>query len=258
MNFAEITPHDSISLFVKSIMTFESGNKSEKTVLPFYADGYPGILFQVTDNGLYVLPQNKKMPPFFLYGQTIQPIELKIEGAYRLIVFQLYPFVINSFFALYPKDLNDDCYDLTQLKEFNVNGVITQLNGTITFENWNNLITSFLYSIFLAKKDRIDVTIHQAIQLIFKNNGQLAIKELREELAITERTFERRFTEQAGVTPKQFSKIVQFKNSLDSITNDAHVKLIDVVHKNGFADQSHFIRVFKAFTGKTPKHFSRN
>jgi AraC-like DNA-binding protein len=30
-----------------------------------------------------------------------------------------------------------------------------------------------------------------------------------------------------------------------------------VVYQNGYADQSHFIRVFKSFTGKTPGQFTR-
>ena len=237
-------------------MTFENENKQEKTVLPFYADGYPGIVFQVTDNGLYVLPHNKKMPDLFLFGQTIQPIELSIEGSYRFIVFQLYPFVMNSFFGLNPKDLNDDCYDLTKLTGFDVKKIIARLTKQTGFENWNHIITSFLFSVFQETKDKIDFTIHQALQLILKNNGQLTIKYLREELHMTERTFERRFTAQVGVTPKQFSKIIQFQLSLLDIADDDYCKLTDVVYNNGFADQSHFIRVFKTFTGKTPKKFS--
>jgi AraC-like DNA-binding protein len=237
-------------------MTFENEKQSEKTVLPFYADGYPGIMFQVADKGLYVLPHNKKMPDLFLYGQTIQPIELEIEGAYKLIVFQLYPFVINSFFSVDPKDLNDGCFDLNQLQEFDIKKIIAQINNNTGFENWSNILTSFLFSVFQAKKEKIDFSIQQAIQLIINNNGQQTIKELREVLHISERTFERRFAAQVGVTPKQFSKIIQFQLSLNDVAENDYAKLTDVVYKNGFADQSHFIRVFKAFTGKTPKKFN--
>jgi len=40
------------------------------------------------------------MPLLFIYGQTIKPIELVIRGSYKLIAFQLYPFVIKSFYNL--------------------------------------------------------------------------------------------------------------------------------------------------------------
>jgi AraC-like DNA-binding protein len=107
-----------------------------------------------------------------------------------------------------------------------------------------------------SQKEKIDFSIQQAIQLIINNNGQQTIKELREVLHISERTFERRFAAQVGVTPKQFSKIIQFQLSLNDVAENDYAKLTDVVYKNGFAGQSHFIRVFKAFTGKTPKKFN--
>jgi AraC-like DNA-binding protein len=255
-NFKTTPPANSIALFVKSILIFEQLNKQQQTVLPFYADGYPGIMFQATDNGLYVVPQNKKMPALFLYGQTIHPIQLQIKGAYKLIIFQLYPFVINSFFGLNPPILNDDCFDLIKLKDGNVKKIVNQLNKTNDLKNWNNIITAFLYALFMAKKEQLDFTIQQAIKLIVQYKGQQTIKQLRKTLNITERTFERRFIAQVGITPKQFSKIIQFQLSLTAITDKDYNKLTDIVYKNGFADQSHFIRVFKAFTGKTPKKFN--
>ena len=74
---------------------------------------------------------------------------------------------------------------------------------------------------------------------------------------ITERTFERQFVAQVGVTPKQFAKIIQFQFSLNQLSEEDCSRLTDVVFDNGFADQSHFIRTFKKFTGKTPIEFQR-
>lgn len=90
-------PDKTISLFVKNIWVLESQNTTAKTNLPFFADGYPGLMFHQTENGLKVHPHNKLMPAVFLYGQTIKPIELQINGSYLIIVFQLYPFVLRSF-----------------------------------------------------------------------------------------------------------------------------------------------------------------
>ena len=256
MNFKTIAPINSISLFVKNILTIENDNLDSKNTLPFYADGYPGIMFQETDNGLFVLPQNKKMPDFFLYGQTIHPIELQIEGRYKLIVFQLYPFVIESFFDINPQTLNDDCYNLKQMRNFDVDNEISKLKSTSNFTDWTNLISTFLFAIFQSQKEKLDYKIQQGIMQIIATNGLQTIKQLREFLNISERTFERRFLAQVGITPKQFSKIIQFQNSLSDLQDNDFTKLTDIVYKNGFADQSHFIRVFKAFTGITPSNFN--
>jgi len=254
MENRSIAPHESIALFVKNIVIFDEEDNSGKTVLPFFADGYPGIMFQESA-GMFVMPHQKQMPPFFLYGQTIQPIELMITGAYRLIVFQLYPFVLNSFFDLKPKDLNDDCYDLTKVNHTRVDDIVRQLQSTPVTEKRIGIITNFLQHTFELKKDFLDFKIRQAIQLITDHKGQISISNLCDALKINERTFERRFLAQVGVSAKQLSKIIQFDASLNQLNEKDYNKLTDVVYANGFADQSHFIRVFKSFTGTTPKQF---
>jgi AraC-like DNA-binding protein len=253
MNFKTINPDKSISLFVKNILVYEETQTDQKTVLPFFADGYPGLMFQETENGLLVSPHNKQMPLLFLYGQTIKPIELLIEGKYKLIVFQLYPFVLKNFFNVTAKDVNDSCYDLQQLE--NGNNVIQLLSQKSKLENRIEILTALLFDIFKAKRKTLDFQIRQAIQTIIDNKGQITIKEICNSIHITERTFERRFLKEVGISAKQFSTIIQFQLSLQQLTLKDFTKLTDIVYNNGYADQSHFIKVFKAFTGKTPKAF---
>ncbi|MEO5891153.1 MAG: helix-turn-helix domain-containing protein [Ferruginibacter sp.] len=257
MDFESIVPDKSISLFVKNILVFEEPDEKQKTLLPFFADGYPGLMFQESKNGLLVKPHDKVMPAFFLYGQTIRPIELVLDGKYKLVVFQLYPFVLKSFFKVNPKDLNDDCYNLERLQNKDVTKTIKYLQSNLNTAPMVKAISELLFSIFQAKKESLDFTIGQAIQLILNYKGQFSINELSKELNITERTLERRFVNEVGISPKQFSKIIQFQLSLEQLTIKDYSKLTDVVYANGFADQSHFIKVFKAFTGKTPKMFKR-
>jgi hypothetical protein len=88
------------------------------------------------------------MPVLFLYGQTIQPIELVMTGAYKIILFQLYPFVLKSFFNVVPKDLNDNCYDLEQLNATLGMDSINQLQRTRNFNEKAKIISSFLNSLF--------------------------------------------------------------------------------------------------------------
>lgn len=253
MDFKIIQPDKSISLFVKNILVFEEQEKTKNTTLPFFADGYPGLMFQDTENGLFVQPYNKKMPCFFLYGQTINPIELEIKGSYKLIVFQLYPFILKSFFGISAIDINDSCYDLKQVDDGEI--TIKNVLKTNQLEKRIEIITNFLFAIFRVKQQSLDFTIKQAIQIVLDNQGQISIKEVCDKTHLTKRTFERRFLNETGISAKQFSKIIQFQHSLEQLTLKEFKKLTDIVYNNGFADQSHFIRVFKAFTRKTPKNF---
>ena len=255
MNFKTVTPGESLSQFAKTILIFENDDANSRVVLPFFADGYPGIIYHETENGLSVSPHNKQMPDFFLYGQTLQPVELLMEGRFKLIIVQLYPFVLKALLEINPKDLNDNCFDLNLLTKFKTSEVVLQLKNTQTIDEQIEIITIFLLIVFQKTRETIDFKIQQAIQFIITHQGKLPIKEIRKKLNVSERTFERRFVAQAGVSPKQFSKIIRFQLSLNQLTDKNYAKLTDIVFENGFADQSHFIRTFKNYTGKTPKKF---
>jgi len=258
MNFKSITPDKTISLFVKNIWVFENTDKNTETTLPFYADGYPGLIFQQTESGLTVKPKNKTMPEIFLYGQTIKPIELETSGAYLLIIFQLYPFVIRAFFNIAPHSINDDCYHLEYVIGEDALRIFTaKLHTSETNEQKVGLIAELLLSLFEKKKKDIDYNIREAIRNIVDTKGQETIQTIAEKSNLGIRTFERRFAMETGLSPKRFSTIVRFQESMNQIAASNHTKLTDIAYKSGFADQSHFTRVFKAFTGKTPKTFKK-
>jgi len=108
-------PPEIIAPFVKEIFILES-TKTDQERMPFYADGYPGILFSETPDGVRLLPIDKILPDFFLYGQTIEPIVLELRVPYHLVVYQLYPFATRLLIGIDPKEINDACYDLQKIE----------------------------------------------------------------------------------------------------------------------------------------------
>ncbi len=75
--------------------------------------------------------------------------------------------------------------------------------------------------------------ISQAIQIIIENKGQITIKEICNSIHITERTFERRFLKEVGISTKQFSAIIQFQLSLQQLMKllqcDNHLKSLGIL-----------------------------
>ncbi len=247
-------PQD-LNRFVNCIMVDESERADSKSEIPIFADGYPGIMFQQSENGFYQQPGNKKLSELFLYGQTITPFTLNAEGSFNFVVVQLYPFASKYLLDIDPKKLNDDCYDLLQLKHIDIESYHNSLTAAQTVGDKVNIIYKLIAK--LIESDRIpeEDTIQKAIKFILTNNGQVKISELVNQLYVTERTLERNFVSQVGLTPKQFSKIIQFQSSLDNLGRSDFSRLTDIGQDSGFADQSHFIRTFKKYTGLTPSYY---
>jgi len=138
-----------------------------------------------------------------------------------------------------------------------MNALTNQLLSYKNVQQKINAIAELLLMFFERKKQDLDFKIKQAIEIIIHTQGQENISLIAEKLKLNIRTFERRFFNATGLPPKQFAKIIQFQASLEQLTIADFTKLTDIVYQNGFSDQSHFIRVFKAFTGKTPKAFKK-
>jgi len=248
-------PSEILRPYVQSITVMESKDYESHTNLPFYADGLPGIMFQQSENGCFLLPRNKELSELFLYGQTLEPISIDIKGTFRFVVFQLYPFASKYLLDVHPKELNDDCFDLLQLDYVPSKIFANRLKKTTNFKQKISILSELMVLLIKNSKTKPDDRIQNAIYLILQNKGRISIKDVRNQVFLTERTLERKFINQVGLTPKQFAKIIQFKSSLHQLTESNFGKFLKVGLDSGFSDQSHFIRVFKKYTGKTPSAF---
>ncbi len=223
--------------------------------IPLYADGYPGIMFQQSKNDFYLLPQNKKLSELFLYGQTLHPISLDVKGSHRYIVVQLYPFASKYLLNIDPKELNDECYDLLQIEYLNIEKFKKRLVKTKYLNEQIIIILDLIRQLIKFHKVIENDKIEKAISIILNSKGQIKIKELAMEVYMTERTLERNFASFVGLSPKQFSKIIQFQFSINKLAKSTYNSLLDIGLDSGFSDQSHFIRTFKKYTSQTPSFY---
>lgn len=251
-----ITPLKQIQTQVHKIMVFEKTVLSGITTsLPFYADGYPGLIFQQSDGGMLLNNANEYLPEFFLYGQTVKPITLSPTGSYRMIVFVLYPASINTLFGIRSSEIRDSCVDLRLIPGSNAQFSFQSLSDGTLLDEQISVMTQYIFRKFQSSMINPDNIIDHALRQISQANGQASLSRLRSQLNITERTFERRFEQLVGVSPKLFSRICQFKSTLQQLDSNDFTKLSDLAYDNGYSDQSHFIRSFKEFTGKTPLEY---
>ncbi len=238
-------------------MTGENTDSDSHTNIPLYADGYPGIMFQQAQNGFYLLPKNKKLSELFLYGQTLDPISLDVRGAHRYVVVQLYPFASKYLINIDPKELNDDCFDLLQVDYIAMEDFRVRLIRSNGLKEQISIISDLMRQLIQCHKVSENDKIEKAISIILDHHGQIRIKDILEQIYMTERTFERNFVTHVGLTPKQFAKIIQFQSSINKLTRSSYNSLLDIGLDSGFADQSHFIRTFKSYTGQTPSYYLR-
>ncbi|MCF2442568.1 helix-turn-helix transcriptional regulator [Dyadobacter sp. CY345] len=257
MVYQQIAPpvylQDKVRYFCSLENTFS--DQSTTTFKPI-ADGCPGIMFHQSECG-NLAQYDKKLPEIFLYGQTTKPIEIAAKGIFKTfgIVFQ--PAALKLIFGLDADELTNSCADFDGLLGNKHTRILKMLVNSNTFSEQRNIISAFLFSIENKIKVDSDKSIQYAVSSILASKGHVRLKDLLSHLQLSERTFERKFKQWVGISPKLFARICQFQASLDSLRTNNYEKLSDIAFENQYADQSHFIRAFKEFSGFSPCQYQK-
>lgn len=246
---------EDLAPYVNCIMIGSATEQEAQLSIPLYADGYPGIMFQKTQNNFYLFPKKKKLSELFLFGQTLEPASIEVKGPYEYLVIQLYPFASRYLLNIDPRELNDDCFDLLQLSLVKQEQLQQQLNASNNLENSLDLMFKLVRLLIQSHQVVENDQIERAISIIIKCEGQVKISDLLDQVFMTERTLERHFIKYTGLKPKQFARIIQFQSSLNRLSDSKYDSLLEIGLDSGFSDQSHFIRTFKAYTGQTPSFY---
>ncbi|MBZ2188999.1 AraC family transcriptional regulator [Alcanivorax sp. JB21] len=97
----------------------------------------------------------------------------------------------------------------------------------------------------------------EAVARLSLNPAQ-RISPLANELGLGQRRFQQIFTETVGVPPKVFARIQRFSNLLYRTTNLQEADWSLLALDNGYYDQAHLIREFRALSGMTPEAYLRS
>lgn len=249
-----IQPTDALKPFVRYFWSLESadagGSPREFRTI---ADGCPGFLFQSPEHGNFSR-EGKQLPDAFLFGQATTHGKLDLSGDLAATGICFYPQALKSLFGLNATLLTDSCAGIREIDQHA--SLPDQLSGTEGPQERIRLLSDYLLA-QLKKKKQEHKEMDHALELIVHAKGAISVKSLCEKLHLTERTFERRFKEYVGITPKLFSRICRFQSSLKQFQGKDYQSFSDIVFANDYADQSHVIRSFKEFAGISPNKLQK-
>jgi AraC-like DNA-binding protein len=96
-----------------------------------------------------------------------------------------------------------------------------------------------------------DPDFERAVSSIVRAEGRISVDDLAAGMGVGPRQLERRFRERVGLGPKRFAKVLRFQSVFRSGFLDER-SWAELALDCGYYDQSHFIRDFKSFTGRSP------
>jgi len=233
IEFKIANPSPQLAQFVESFWMVENtSDKAHETVgLP---DGRFDIIFSYSSNasfnvmqmGLGTVPEKHAIPPkivMFAVSFKLLAIEYLLDIKVASLINDAQP-LPTGFWGITKNDLDD-------------------------FELFCKKISAKLLS--LIKPD-IDSRKQKLFELIYSSNGSLSVKELSDKVYWSSRQINRYFTDNFGLSLKAYCSILRFKTSLH------HIKEGKLFPELNFADQAHFIKEVKKFSGVVPRELFKN
>jgi AraC-like DNA-binding protein len=250
MKLETYIPCDALKPFVRSLIISESTEEKTYTILP---DTYLVIGFQYKGKLTYV--DKDKEVLLSRSGITGLRDSFRIFKNSPGIGTVLVYFKEAGATTFFKEPLHELFRESLSLDNFMLRSELLlleeQLCEATTDKKRIDVVEQFLISkITHTEPDKLVLT---ALSLIHKSKGNIRIKELMEQLHISQSPLEKRFRKAVGTSPKKFASIVRMKNLLQQY--DPSNSLTDLGYEAGFYDQAHFIKTFKNFTGDTPENF---
>lgn len=130
------------------------------------------------------------------------------------------------------------------------------LSAATDFADRVKILENWLMASGVLDNRKTDLVDH-CLERIQSGRGSLRITDISHELGVSDRLLRKKFNESVGVSPKQYSRIVRFQDTLQKVLYD-NVVLCNKEHgiiNASYYDDSHLIKDFQYFTQKTPGWF---
>lgn len=252
MNYKQIPPAGILSPYIRYFGLLENDDAScRETTFKIIADGCPGLIFQ--ENPDSFLDKGKhKLPQLFLHGLTTKHSEKTTKGNYRNIGIYLQPNALRSIFGIDADALTNR---YVALDEITPNTLSEQLQQEKSQERRIDILSGFILQLLKKNSGKESQSITAAIRKIKEGNNETTLAEIQSCLNLSERSLERNFNSNIGISPKLFLRINRFQAALNCIRKKSFSNLTELAYHHSYADQSHFISEFKEFAGINPKQY---
>jgi AraC-like DNA-binding protein len=258
MKYTEITPGDPLKPYVKCYYIYQSETTAafEDTVFP---SGCIEIIFNLGTGTWQTAAANEFVttPAVELWGQIIRPLPVKSIGANTMLGIRFFPHAAACFLNDQLDAFNNQVIDFRDVLGREVNTLYDILLETTAWNKRIELVEDFLLNRLSLPRGR-----HRKMAVVSNVMNEIGqedffdnIENVASRYGISSRYLQRLFLQHTGLTPKLYSKINRFQNSLRLLTKKDG-SFTSIAYCCGYADQSHFIREFKSFTGLTPSSYA--
>ena len=256
MRYLTIPPPPILAPWVKTYWILEGDTGDQPLVYRLMADGYPELVIQYQNLFSEVVDGKTGAtdPVSLIQGPSPNFRETTAMGKFGVLGVCFYPFAFKTMFGFPAVELNHQFFDINTLLGQEGSRLEEQVVMARGHEERIQAVSSYLQG-KLDLGEHPDIGIQASVHELLRSRGGSRIEQLAQTLQLSRRQFERNFKAAVGIPPKLYARIARFQAAVQAPHKIPVSSLSDIAYYCGYADQSHFIREFKTFSGISPRQY---
>jgi AraC-like DNA-binding protein len=239
-------PHPALKPYIRYYWSLDIRVKGTPLLdLQVMADRFPRIVIQCLD-GKSALhsADDDQVTAASIKGASSKPALFRMEPSYSHVAVSFFPHGLKALFGIDGCETIDGVIDLHNFfpAEF-----IEKIIGARNHQTRVSIIDAYLLK-RLSMMKPIDWRVINFLHLC----PRAPYSDQLDYYGISERQFERKFSQIIGLTPSYYKRMLRFETALYRIQHRHYRCLADLAYELGYSDQSHFNREFKQLSGLTP------
>jgi AraC-like DNA-binding protein len=188
--------------------------------------------------------------------QTHRRVEQHIRGQIDCFVIFFQPAALNLLFGLPAASITNADHDACGVVGPSVSDLRERLGNCRLFHERVRVAEEFF--IHLGSKTPPADSVELAAREILRHRGLCRIEALAQDTGLGSRTFQRRFKQTIGLSPKAYARIVRFQSALQAKAVSPQMTWTDIAYKYGYHDQMHMVHDFQGLSNESPSELLRH
>jgi AraC-like DNA-binding protein len=229
-------------------------NCYEEDIIP---DGHHEIIFHLHPNTAKRKTGQSwdAEPDAFFAGQTLQSYSLQLKPGSVLYGIRSYPHTMALLFNCPAAIFTDQLITVNDIPGAAALRHCVTDNAAVTFSRFEKALSRRIAGLQLSNSFQY---VSASVAAIIRHKGDIRVDELTRKTGVTVKHLDNSFKQFVGITPKTFCNIIRLNHFIRYRADHSFKSLTECAYEAAFYDQSHLIKLFRAFTGKSPKAYFNN
>lgn len=188
----------------------------------------------------------------FIVSRMNSYMDVQSPAKMGCITVCFYPGKARSFFHLPMSELSNGVAGLEDLWKMVAIEMEDKIKSARSNEDRVQLVQQYLVA-QLKKHFKPDKAVEYCLWQMNSLRGQISMAALANKTGLCNRQLVRRFNDQTGLSPKEFSRVTKFIHSLIELKKYPSISLTEVAYESGYYDQAHYIHDCREFSGYAPR-----